>query len=255
MPCVGNDSVAKLFNEFCLSVVVGDDLICRLSINTCDILKGDVARLLDRCNLPKYKIFASAIANNCMSCCGEEPEKRKSLLTRTQNGLFPEGSATTLQESEIRQIVENAARHSTTAGLQRALKPEQVLKRAEPRYTQLYIPGRILYIEKVRISSPVLVHNLRNRSVNASSSEQQGAKRKRGVASLNAMTQALQERLIIAKYQSFDSKYIYTPRWAQKEEFCEIVVSRTMIRDHTAVFGIMGEFDNSDPNEALKVLS
>ena len=264
MPCVGNEHVAKLFNEFCLSVVVGDDLISRLSINSCEILKNDVARILDRCNLPKYKIFASAIANNCMCCFGEVPEKRKSLLTRTQNGVFPEGSTESLQESEIAQIVENATQNSTT-GLYKRVLENQTVSMPESQFVQLYIPGRILYCEKIRISSPVLTSSMHSENIQVVVEDENNSKRKetietkpkrkRGAASLNAMKQALQERLIIAKYQSFDSKYVYTPRWAEKEEFCEIIVSRTMIRDHNAIFGMMAEFDKTDPKIPLKVLS
>ena len=161
--------------------------------------------------------------------------------------------------------VANATRNSTTGLYRRILRNQGGKVPDQSQYSRLYIPGRILYCEKVRISSPILVSHLNSegkagvekneKSSDEGEAEQEKPKRKRGVASLTAMTQALQERLIIAKHQSFDSKYIYTPRWAEKEEFSEIIVSRTMIRDHNAVFGMMAEFDNTDPDIPLKVLS
>jgi hypothetical protein len=50
---------------------------------------------------------------------------------------------------------------------------------------------------------------------------------------------AIQETLTIRPYSSFDYKYIYTPRWASKEEFQEIIISRSMVMDHLDIFGLL----------------
>ena len=249
MPCVGNDAASKLFDEFCLSIVTGDDLVPRLSLSSCEVLKRDVKRLLEKCNLPKYKIFASAIGNHL--ACFSNPENRQTLLQRTQNGAFPDSQNPELQENEIKRIIESTG-HLPKRWSEDGITPILHSAHHSAEFSRLYIPGRILYIEKVRISSPVLAKSL---SVTQEEAIKAGGRRKRGMQSLKHMTSLIQERLIIAKYQSFDSKYVYTPRWATKEEFSEIVVSRTMIRDHTAVFGIMREFEAMSPAIALKVLS
>ncbi|KAJ3212323.1 hypothetical protein HDU67_003894 [Dinochytrium kinnereticum] len=49
-------------------------------------------------------------------------------------------------------------------------------------------------------------------------------------------------------------KYHYIPRWARKEEFCEIVVSRTMVLDHFP-FELLREFQNAPAGSVLGVVT
>ncbi|KAJ3363324.1 hypothetical protein HDU91_003035 [Kappamyces sp. JEL0680] len=242
---VANEHASTLFNDFCLSVVCGDDSVSRLTLASCDVLKNDITRLISNCNLPKYKIFGSALTSRLQ--CLTKPESRKSLLLRTQNGLFPDGVDVELQESEINRIILNTGslpkkwrqiEGKTAAFLQTAFSST---------YEPMFIPGRILYIEKLRVLNPRLVPKV--------VSPEGEVKRKRGLASMNAMTEAIKERVVIAQHKSFDCKYVYTPRWASKEEFMEMIVSRTMISDHNAIFPIMREFYSTHPHVPLQVLS
>jgi hypothetical protein len=118
----------------------------------------------------------------------------------------------------------------------------------------MFIPGRILYIEKQRIFNPALLprHPRRRAEMGGGGG---GDKRKRGIVSLNEMMDDLKERIVIAQHKVSDSKYVYTPRWATKEEFMEMIVSRTMISDHNAVFPIMREFFLTPCTVSLQVLS
>jgi hypothetical protein len=246
MPSLANEAAAELFNEFCLSVVNGDDIVSRLSLHSCDILKRDVARLLLHCNLPKYRVFGSAL-NNHFSCFGTS-ESRKSLLQRTQNGSIPDGNDTEIQENEIEKILLETG--SLPKRWRVGLTGPQLQTASTSRHDCLYVPGRILYIEKLRILEP---------QPPTQDPSLQPQVRRRGMESLQKFRQTVSEakhKLEIAKHRSFDSKYIYTPRWASKHEFTEIIVSRTMIRDHLSVFGIMKEFDSDEfDNNPLKVLS
>ena len=246
MPSLANEQAAEIFNDFCLSVVNGDDIVSRLSLHSCDVLKRDVARLLKNCNLPKYRVFGSALHNH-FSCFGSA-ESRKSLLQRTQNGSIPDGVDTELQESEIEKILSQTG--SLPKRWREGLTGPQLQTASTSRHDCLFVPGRILYIEKLRILEP-------QQPRLPPSSETQT--RKRGQESLQKIRQTISDakhKLEIAKHKSFDSKYIYTPRWASKHEFTEIIVSRTMIRDHLSVFGIMKEFDSVEfDSNPLKVLS
>ena len=241
------EKAAELFNEFCLSVVNGDDIVSRLSLHSCEVLKGDVARLLKNCSLPKYRVFGSALHNH-FSCFGTS-ESRKSLLQRTQNGSIPDGTNMELQESEIEKIISETG--SLPARWRAGLTGPQLQTASTSRHDCLYVPGRILYIEKIRIMEPQLA------SLNPSPNPQGG--RRRGMESLQKIRQtmaAAKHKLDIAKHRSFDSKYVYTPRWATKHEFTEIIVSRTMISDHVSIFGILKEFDSTKfDHNPLKVLS
>jgi hypothetical protein len=250
---VANEAAASLFDSFCLSVVCGDDIVSRLTLASCDVLKNDVDRLLSNCALPKYKIFGSALGNRFRwferNFGGET---RKSLLLRTQNGLFPDGTDVHLQENEINRIVEN------TGSLPKkwratSLKKEVLQTAFASNFPPMFIPGRILYIEKQRIFNPALLPlHPRRRTAEMGGG---GDKRKRGIVSLNEMMDDLKERIVIAQHKVSDSKYVYTPRWATKEEFMEMIVSRTMISDHNAVFPIMREFFLTPSTVSLQVLS
>jgi hypothetical protein len=238
---VVNDLAASLFNDFCISVVAGDDLISRVGTFSMDILKKDIKRNLENCDLPKYQVFGSAIGNYFLN----RKETRKTLLQRTQNGTIPDNTNLALHPNEIERIrlatfsIPRQWRIGNRAHLQHTQKSEV--------FKPMFIPGRILYLEKIRDH------------VNVFDSKESVAdtnrKRKRGQYSLQRFTDAVSERIKTLQHQSIDYKYAYAPRWADKEEFQEIMVSRSMIRDHVIVFGIMKEFETFEESVPLRALS
>lgn len=220
---VVNDKTSPLFNNFCISVVCGDDIVTRTTHETMEKLKFDIHRLLSNCNLPKYRIFGSAVINRFRT-----NENRKTLLQRTQNGNIPDSTNSILQESEIAYL-------------------KKVQKEKKTTKMPMYLPGRILYLEKVRDNKDAKIEIIAQKVVNG--------KRKRGTASLQAFTTAIKEKVTDTIHRPVDEKYLYKPRWAKKEEFNEILISRTMVGDHVGVFGILKYFETLDPDVTLAVKS
>ncbi|KAJ3274718.1 hypothetical protein HDV01_002240 [Terramyces sp. JEL0728] len=237
---VANELTTSLFDDFCISVVAGDDSVSRTTHYTMDILKADVVRLLDNCDLPKYKIFGSAIANRYF-----HSEKRKTLLQRTRNGNIPDNKDTNIDESEIEKI------RAHTLSIPKKWRSENDQHFIVPSITvpgtPMFIPGRILYLEKLRD------HSTRPAILDTPSDGER--RRRRGKRTLQAFTAAIKERVVEVTHIASDYKYAYTPRWASKDEFQEIIISRTMISDHTSVFGILKVFEQFHPDLPLKASS
>lgn len=61
-----NESVAKMSKEFTLSVIVGKDLVPRLSFQSLNLLKDEMKKSLFECGLPKYQILASGLTAFCV---------------------------------------------------------------------------------------------------------------------------------------------------------------------------------------------
>ncbi|KAJ3274723.1 hypothetical protein HDV01_002245 [Terramyces sp. JEL0728] len=219
---VANEHASSIFSSFCISIVCGDDIVARTTHETMERLKSDIQRLLSNCNLPKYKIFGSAVVNRFRNT-----ESRKTLLQRTQNGNIPDSNHSMLQESEV-------------AYLKKALKEKKSSK------LPMYLPGRILYIEKVRDKEKI-IEKMAEGGLNK--------RPKRGTATLQAFTTAIKEKVTDTIHRPVDEKYLYKPRWAKKEEFNEMLISRTMLGDHVAVFGILKYFENAHPESILSVKS
>ena len=60
---VGFFSVSE---DFCVSVIVGQDLVPRLSFQSVMLLKENMKKLLRSCKLPKYQIIGSGICSLCI---------------------------------------------------------------------------------------------------------------------------------------------------------------------------------------------
>lgn len=56
-----NLAASTLFDDFCTSVVTGDDIVPRLSRHCMDLLKFDMKRLLHTCDLAKHQILNSVL--------------------------------------------------------------------------------------------------------------------------------------------------------------------------------------------------
>ncbi|KAJ1551716.1 hypothetical protein HK096_003573 [Nowakowskiella sp. JEL0078] len=61
--CMMSAPAAEYFESFCTSIVIGDDLVPRLSRNSVEVLKWEVGRLLSTCEMPKWRILGSVIGN------------------------------------------------------------------------------------------------------------------------------------------------------------------------------------------------
>lgn len=262
---------AKYFDTFTISIVTGDDMICRLSQNSLQILKMDIARLLSECDLPKYKIFGGALSTLCFgSKAAKRPRlptiNRRSIAERVDDQRKKSISLASQKEFEYRAssrfswvlkpfspILRNEIQKKVK-GFVKAIDPtaphehdvhdKECMEQSKGLpFPQMYIPGRILYIEKCRLwgdeedidlpwttSRYSMMTDSSSHSSSSSSSSKGSStpKKKKGKA-----------------------KYSYAPRWASREEFQEIIVSRTLLSDHFP-FPLLEELNNTSPGRKLR---
>ncbi|KAI8896234.1 hypothetical protein BC833DRAFT_109717 [Globomyces pollinis-pini] len=229
-----SEKASGLFNDFCISIVGGDDVVSRTTVRSLEILKADVGRLLNHSNQAKYQIFGSILSNQ-LKTKPVDPEVRIRKYS-VSNTEYDRIRATTLSIPKRWKVNETSHAY---------LEPV-----FESETSPMFIPGRILYIEKLKDITQKYKSN-----PDIIPTDPEPIKRKRGQKSLQAFTDVVKERIVYVTHISVDSKYIYLPRWATKEEFQEVVVSRTMISDHTAIFGILKEYEDIHPDLPLKVYS
>ncbi|KAJ3289455.1 hypothetical protein HDU79_004038 [Rhizoclosmatium sp. JEL0117] len=196
--CVVSRRAAQYFENFCTSIVTGDDLIARISRNSLELLKLDLARHMATCEDPKWKVFGALAWERCCWGTRKQVKSNKSglLQTRTILGdLLPED-------------LETLKRRATSFRMGMGTE-ENKFSASQLPMTPVYLPGRILYFEKLK--KPPLAKKQMNISM---------------------------------------KKYHYVPRWARKEEFQEILVSRSMVTDHSP-WSILKEFQNASAESLL----
>ena len=75
---------AKESEKFCMSVVIGDDVIPRTSLHNIASLSQSIKRVCRNCQLPKYKVFGYGLLGAC-GCC---PQPRENTLRQEAQRLF-----------------------------------------------------------------------------------------------------------------------------------------------------------------------
>ncbi|KAJ3340458.1 hypothetical protein HDU83_007083 [Entophlyctis luteolus] len=86
--CIVSARAAEHFESFCTSIVMGDDVVTRLSRNTLEMLKMDIARHIANCDEPKWKVFGSVLADRLLCVSG-----KNSTSSRRRGHLIPEDLA------------------------------------------------------------------------------------------------------------------------------------------------------------------
>ncbi|KAI8914547.1 Alpha/Beta hydrolase protein [Gorgonomyces haynaldii] len=229
-PCLLNEACMGYFDQFCMSIVCGDDVISRTNIYTLNEIKKDVERLIQECDTPKYKILGSVISNKFKG----QTAKTKALIDRIQNGIQPT-SAHPLEhvpKEELKRI------RKTTQSLPDLWRGHEqtIIQMTQNEALQqypLFLPGKILYIEKIRDFAA----KYHVQQIHLEYDEQQQQDK-----SLKKLKQALMDQMEKIKERVKDYKYLYVPRWAEQKEFQYIVISKSMLSDHLP-FGILNELE------------
>ncbi|KAI8914498.1 Alpha/Beta hydrolase protein, partial [Gorgonomyces haynaldii] len=216
-----NESGASLFDDFCVTVVCGDDLVPRLSRYCMDLLKADLIRILKNCQEPKYKIIHSVIGN-----LFKVSEKTKAII-----GKDPEAAKRNMEKIQ-----------KETSSLPQSWRGEQTAQHVS-QATPTFMPGRILYLEKLREF---------DRSERDDQAKEPSKQRK-GNQSLNKLKEQIQENIEKIQLKK-DFKYVYVPRWTDRKEFHQIIVSRTMLTDHVP-WSILQEFEDAPSGVYLRTTS
>ncbi|XP_046448702.1 diacylglycerol lipase-beta-like isoform X2 [Daphnia pulex] len=125
-------AAARFTETFCMSVIIGDDLVPRLSLATLDSLKRQMIAELEGCRHPKYRIFLRGCwevvfgrANNY-----QQPETTHPLLSETPNNNLSYDSFSEQQQPPPR--FQSPTNRSCSVDVTQ----------------QLYLPGRILQVEE-----------------------------------------------------------------------------------------------------------
>jgi hypothetical protein len=249
MPPMVNRRAAALFDEFTISITAGDDFVSRINLHSLELLRADVMRLLDNCDLPKYKIFASALSTYLFS---SDKKKNKRLINRTRGGTAVQGELAETEEQEILRISKEVL--SVPKQLRQG-NQAHFIHTIKGTYPPMFLPGRILYLEKIRNPKHEIYESKTKKKEFEPIGEMLKRKLKRGQTSIAKFIEAAKEKFIFVNHEPLDYKYAYIPRWADKEEFQEIAVSRSMIRDHTIIFGIFKEWEAFEAGTPLKSYS
>ena len=251
------EEAVPLFEEFCISVVTGDDIVSRLSRHTMDTFKSDVSRLIGACRQSKQQVFGSVMTN---LCCRGPSEKSKAVMERLKK-IVHRKPVNEPPLYPIKKIREDAQNVTDGINLMEAGKLP-VEEDTHYAYPPMYMPGRILYFEKLRgLSMKHSMDHVTPKSPQNTATTQTPKYRSRN-AKLRGLAHAsiMSIRKIIQPDHKEDNtrdrkksyKYIYLPRWADKNEFQYIVVSKTMLSDHTP-FGILKELDEfGSPDSPLR---
>ncbi|KAI8851540.1 Alpha/Beta hydrolase protein [Chytridium lagenaria] len=139
--CLLSSRAAKHFESFCTSVVMGDDIVPRTSRNSLEFLKSDLARLIGSCDVPKWRVFQSLLKESKKKG-DEEEDVEKGRIPKTPRELLDRLMARKAgdeDEEMLRRAVEHFIERDD------AFKVERVVQ-----FTPMFVPGRILYIEKHR---------------------------------------------------------------------------------------------------------
>lgn len=108
-----------------------------------------------------------------------------------------------------------------------------------------YMPGQILYLEKIRDFGRKYIESIEDETSHA-----REPTRDRANASLNLLKKHISAGIehgietVKRQVQKKDRKYVYVPRWADRDEFQQIIVSTSMITDHLP-FKVLKQFEES----------
>ncbi|KAJ3063839.1 hypothetical protein HDU98_000385 [Podochytrium sp. JEL0797] len=144
--CIVSRKAAQHFETFCTSVVMGDDVVSRLSRNTLEMLKLDIARHLANCDEPKWKVFGSVIGDRlCGGSRNSTSARRKGARTSRPGLLHRRTPSGHLLPEDLAKLKRRT--NSLRAGKNGEDNPFAEMQLPTP---PMYIPGKILHMEKLR---------------------------------------------------------------------------------------------------------
>lgn len=230
IPALACVNTAELFEEFCISVVTGHDVVTRFTKCSMEIFKEDMRRLLKDCDLPKYRLMGRLTAQ--VLGLGKKSEKSESFKNTLALGY---ASAMEQANTSQKRWVEN---DRSRLHLQHMNKIP---------ITPMGPPGRILFLERIR--------DFQGRFKKDDKAAR--AKTKRDRIKGNESQQQLKSKLKDddSSKRQRNYKHYYVPRWADREELREIILSSTAIGDHSFVFEIMQDFEQIHPDHQLRTTS
>lgn len=166
--CVISDNCQEIVQEFVCSVVLGDDLVCRLSRHSMHKLKSQIIEAIENCDKPKYEILLKGcfrlICNTRRSVASQEDEPvENGVLIHNENGDADlEANTTHSEQRQLRQdepLLTRSRTLSSTGGYQSFSNESTPDNETTPTVAlqkgNLHIPGRILHITETGRGSNV----------------------------------------------------------------------------------------------------
>ena len=185
--------------SFILTVILGDDIVPRLSLRSIHSLKANILKEIHECETPKYRIVCNSALDYLFA------KNSKNFYNRQNASLLPneiQNAATTssriMTNDEFHDIVEivedetiNKQDESLIISKSKFVLQysQNFLRSAYDTYEELNLPGRILYI-----------YDLESRTSRC--------------------------------YPLCKGKQSFDFRWASNEEFKKIIITRRMLIDH-----------------------
>ncbi|KAJ3209281.1 hypothetical protein HDU67_006288 [Dinochytrium kinnereticum] len=184
--CLLSALAAQHFESFCTSVIMGDDIVPRITRNSMEHLKADLSRVIGTCNVPKWRVFQSVLGEKKKRNIQQrkKPGVKKNAMVESPSGKqgdaekgFGGGGKGAGDDGKAEKDFEKGIPGSKFPNTPKELldmlmskkgnspEEEEMLKRAvehfihhDPafsiervlQFTPMFVPGRILYIEKHR---------------------------------------------------------------------------------------------------------
>jgi hypothetical protein len=227
-PASTNDLVGTMFEEFCISIVNGHDIVSRLSHYAFLVMRDDLERLMLDCDVPKYKVMANFLIPKLFG--------RKKISERS------------LKNPNIdSKDLEKALRHNKewTNGYNSILR---LRHQNQIEIEALGVPGRILYIERIRDFAKKF------KSTDGLARLKTYRQKQKGNETLLLLEEKLADRVASSNFEK-NERYYYVPRWAERDEFREMQFSHTMLSDHSFVFKVLQQFEDHHPDLPLRASS
>jgi sn1-specific diacylglycerol lipase len=191
--------------SFVLSVVLGDDIVPRLSVHSIHGLKLKMMKEIIDSKSPKYKIFWNyTFGGSKNEDTSDDADETQVLNDNLENRIDSDDEITknddTINESVIVTLnKDETPMPSESKQDEELIKVKNVKKQIKKTYPSLYLPGNIIYI----------FHN-------------------------NKLDPQTNKKRYFTKVQQRPTHYEF--RWAHRNEFKRILITNQMVSDHYPIF-------------------
>lgn len=199
--CLVSSDASDHFAEFCTSVVLNYDLVPRLSRASLERIKRDIAFLCTNCNVHKARVLLGGFSwtrnwtksGYSVTHSEEDVERMQANdQRRLEEGEFRNGAAFDGHVIDVPNPDE--LQDDPNVHIEPS-SPTGATTIEMQKSVPMFVPGRILHIIPISSNQSETIHSTRGRQSNRRPPR-------------------------------------YTARWAEKNEFTEILLSRSMLMDH-----------------------
>jgi sn1-specific diacylglycerol lipase len=149
-----NHAAAEYTKAFVTSVTLGEDMVARLSVSTCHLLKEDIIRVLETCRKPKCQILVEGMFETLCKCFGRPMVIQPSQSDgEERNGHPPHNPEEDSFEFSplLRESLSTLRFPQRKTGVAAVMSDSQIEEEEEEdetdhRLIPLFAPGRVIHI-------------------------------------------------------------------------------------------------------------